>query len=520
MRQTVRMPPATFAVDDAGLTLSGPVADAYDVYVDGRHVWSFSPEGRTRIRWPHAMKPFLDGSGEMAFQAGGTEVWSAKVSFGSGEGPLDFVDSSGIPVMIDKWGLIQRPFSSRDPRVLEEMLDASQQMIDVAEREVGVHPWIAFGTLLGAARSGKVIGHDSDVDLAYLSDKTSPAELNREMFALSRAFRRAGMRVVNKNGSFITVMIKPSDGRSAGVDLYSCFYISDLLHESATVRADVPREAIDPLRPIAFEGRDMPAPADVERLCEVSYGKGWRVPDPSFAHRPPPSTTKRFDGWFGSTMRNRRDWERWHRNTSPDVLEQTSDGAAWVAAHLQPGVHVVDLGAGKGADLLALARAGWSGTGVDYARGSMSPARALAKAEGLPVTFTAMNFYDRRDVLTCAASIAHKHPGPRAVIALGILDSVVPAERDGVYRAIRMLLGRGGRAHLEFAHDVSNWKGGPPQSGNRFALDPAEVARRFAELGAAVVEQGPGPSDAGLLTTRMIVEWPERVRAAIPEDAT
>ena len=139
-----------------------------------------------------------------------------------------------------------------------------------------------------------------------------------ELYDVARALRRHGMTVQNKSGSFITVVFPVPDGSKASIDVYTCFYVGDLLYETATVRAVVPRWAIEPLTELEFEGRMLPAPADPAGMLEVSYGPGWRVPDPSFRHEPGPEITDRFDGWFGSLMRNRRDWERYLTDLDKD----------------------------------------------------------------------------------------------------------------------------------------------------------------------------------------------------------
>jgi hypothetical protein len=46
---------------------------------------------------------------------------------------------------------------------------------------LGVEPFLAYGTLLGAIREDGFIGHDHDFDCAYLSAKTDPAEAAREL---------------------------------------------------------------------------------------------------------------------------------------------------------------------------------------------------------------------------------------------------------------------------------------------------------------------------------------------------
>ena len=155
-----------------------------------------------------------------------------------------------------------------------------------------------------------------------------------ELYDVARALRRHDLTVQHKSGSFITVVFKSPDGGTASIDIYTCFHVGDLLYETATVRAPVPRSAIVPLTELEFEGRMLPAPAHPDRMLAVSYGRGWRVPDPSFKHTPGPEVTERFDGWFGSLMRNRRDWERYLADQAGDEDHGPSDFAAWVADRL------------------------------------------------------------------------------------------------------------------------------------------------------------------------------------------
>src|SRR5690606_744692 len=188
------------------------------------------------------------------FHVTGVQTCALPISrFGTADKRIEFVDRAGIPIMIDKWGLMQRPFTGRGPEVIDRMVEVTEDMVRILREECDVHAWIAFGTLLGAAREGGVIGHDSDIDLAYVSRHTTPAAMARELFTITRVLRRHGLRVLVKSGSFITVLFEAADGGNASIDLYTCFYVGDLLHETATVRAPVPRSAIEPLGEIAFE---------------------------------------------------------------------------------------------------------------------------------------------------------------------------------------------------------------------------------------------------------------------------
>jgi len=508
-------------VDDAGLHFPADYAGSGDVHFDGHHVWSYTAHPRADrdeqlVAWPKRMKRWLNGASDVRVLEDEEELFSGPVTFGTGKGRVRFVDKSGIPVMIDKWGLLQRPFSGRDSSVVEQMVEITDRILEVMESECGVRGWIAFGTLLGAAREGKVIGHDSDIDLAYLSDQQTPAEMAVELYEIGRALRRHGLTVLAKSGSFITVVWTSPDGGMASIDVYTCFYVGDLLHETATVRRQVPRSAILPLIELEFEGRMLPAPADPDAMLAVSYGPGWRVPDPSFKHEPGPETVQRFDGWFSSLMRQRRDWEQHVGDLAKDPGHGASGFAAWVADRLPEDARVVELGSGAGDDALALAERGWDVLAFDYSRQSLRRPQRVARRSKLPATFSHLNLYDLRDVLTRAALIARDRR-PHTLYARELLETLEPDGLDNFWRFASMTMRGGGAVFLEgqalSRRDAGEWRvthGG----GKRFPLDPRLVEGEAVRAGGVVVHRG-GFLDAAAAVAggpparwRMVVEWP------------
>ncbi|WP_435743046.1 methyltransferase domain-containing protein [Nocardioides sp. SYSU DS0663] len=514
-------------VDDAGVHLPDGFEGSADVLFDGHHAWSFAAgPGERFVAWPKRMTRWLDGTSQVRVVAAGTEIFAGEVVFGSGDGRVRFVDKDGIPVMIDKWGLLQRPFSGRDTRVVEQMVEVTEQILDVMRTECGVDGWIAFGTLLGAAREGAVIGHDSDIDLAYLSERDTPAEMALELWGIARALRAHGMRVLHKSAAFITVLFSSPDGGTASIDVYTCFYIGDLLHETATVRRRVPRSAIVPLREISFEGRMLPAPADPDAMLTVSYGPGWRVPDPSFRHEPGPEVTDRFDGWFSSLMRQRRDWERYLADLAQEEGHGPSGFADWVADRLPVGdgedaVRVVELGAGTGQDALRLAERGHRVLALDYGRQSLRAPARRARRDGLPVDFDHLNLYDLRDVLTRGALVARDRARRQAVYARELLEALEPDGAENFWRFVSMTLRTGGTAYL------AGWALSPADAsehraerggGRLHPVDPRVLEGRAVRAGGRVVHREGFLAAAAAVAGgapaqwRMIIEWPERPR--------
>ncbi len=513
------MTKSPLTVDEKGVTLDSVSADSYDVYCDDQHVWSFSPpQSGSFVPWPEPMRRFLDGVADFRVEAGGRVVYEETTRFGTGTERIAFRDKSGIPIMIDKWGLIQRPFTGRGRGVVDQMVQVSDDIIRILADECGVHAWIAFGTLLGAAREGKVIGHDSDIDLAYLSHRPTPAAMALELYDITRALRRHGMRVLPKSGSFITVVFSAPDGGTASIDLYTVFYVGEHLHETATVRAVVPRSAIEPLTTMTFEGRALQAPADAGAMLEVSYGPGWKVPDPSFKHTPGPEVTERFAGWFGSLMRNRRDSERALRTARQAVGLEASAFADWVAERLPPGVPVIEVGCGLGADALRLGEAGWSVTALDYGRGTFREAARRARRRELPVSFEEVNLYELRETLTAAALLARRTTGPRTLVARHLLGRLDADGAANLWRLAGLLLRGGGTAYLE-VEGPGRAERPPAVKVKRYPVTRASAERAARAAGAVDVEILPVPDGQGADGGwRLVAVWPERTTvSADPE---
>ncbi|MGN6779903.1 MAG: hypothetical protein ACTHJH_00185, partial [Marmoricola sp.] len=395
--------------------------------------------------------------------------------------------------------------------VVDAMVDLARQVLQILRDDCGIEGWLSFGTLLGAARDGKAIGHDSDIDLNYLSEKETPAEMARELWDIGRALRRAGLEVQHRSASFVTVRTRVPDGGWGSLDVYTCFYVEDRLHETATVREVVPREAVLPLRDIEFEGHLLPGPADPDRLLTVSYGPQWRVPDPSFRHLPGPDITQRFDGWFGSLMKWRRDWNA-HNARVVQEGGRPSRFARWVAPQLADVEHVVEVGCGAGFDLPAYAAGGRRVLGLDYAL-----PRAAGKGQKRVAT-RELNLDDLRDVLTQGALLSRREVR-QAVVARGLLEALTPDGAEAFFTFCSMVLRRGGRAYLEGVsrtpREAQEWQT-RHESGRIRSLDPVRVAAQAEAAGGRILSRAgfdeaaravrTGPS----ATWRMTVEWSAR----------
>lgn len=500
-------------VDERGIRFRECPSGPCEVLFDGTPVWSLSlpaagdAEGDSSltVSWPENMRAYLHGAAHVAVRNGDDVLDAGEVRFGDEEGRVRFVDAQGIPIVIDKWGIIQRPFQGRGDDVTDRMLDYVEQILRIVDAECSISLWIAFGTLLGAVREGGVIAHDSDIDLAFLSEADTPAGVAEDMFRVRRALSRHDLTVINKTASFLTVVFEAPDGAQASIDIYGCFYVGDLLHETATVRARVPREAVLPLQRIRFEGRLLPGPADPDTVLRASYGPDWRVPDPRFRHQPGDETVHRFEDWFGNLMRQRRPWEVYWRDSPEARRDGPSAFARWVSDRIPPDSLVVDVGAGSGHDSRYFVKNGHRVVGLDYARGSF---RGLETSdESLMVD--RLNLYDGRDTVTRAALVARRR-GPRVVYARSLLDVLEQSGIENFWRFVGMLMRRRGLTYLEFGEwPATSTDLPPPSGGRRYPVDPDEVLARLRAAGGHILERRSRqvPEAEGTRRWRMAAAW-------------
>ncbi len=179
-----------------------------------------------------------------------------------------------------------------------------------ALRDVGVEAFLAYGTLLGAVREGKVIGNDSDADLGYVSHHTHPVDVIRESFRIQRALIGLGYRITRYSALAFKVDVDEGDGVVRGLDVFGGFLMDGHLHLMGEIREPFEESWIFPLGTTTLEGRTFPAPADPDRLLTATYGASWRVPDPAFHFAPPATTVRRLNGWFRGLRVGRARWDR------------------------------------------------------------------------------------------------------------------------------------------------------------------------------------------------------------------
>lgn len=486
---------ARVEVTDEGL-LVPPGERPLVVEIDGHYVWSLTPRrdgrpvpGGVLVPWPAVLRPHLSGRGRVrvADAAGEVVLYDGEVGLGAGEGPLAVVDAAGHRLSVDKVGHLARSFAATDEAVRDEILAGTRRAIDDLREHAGVAAYLNYGALLGAVREGRMLAHDSDTDLCYLSEHTSPADIVTESYRITRAMRARGWRVLRMSGGDVKLLLPLSDGRSCHIDVFAAFHVGDTFFQLGNRSGRLPREAIEPFSTITLHGHSFPAPRDPKAMLAFLYGPQWRTPDPSFKYADPAAGVRRLDGWLRGFRTEMGRWTEFHDGPRRSAVPRTpSSFAQWVAPQLGD-LPVVDLGAGTGRDALWLAAGGRRVTALDFSRGSLGVLRRRARRAEVAMEADQLILGELRSTLLHGTRLARDPHHLYARHLVGCLDA---AALDQLWILARMALRPGGgRLFLELA------VGEPDPRDGLVRRTPLDVVRDGIEASGGVVEHltvGPG----------------------------
>jgi hypothetical protein len=518
-------------VDDEGIRAHSADEVILDVLFDGRRIWSFHLHrdgdygaGGYLVRWPSALRRFLNGTTDLQLveHVSGSVVHQQEIHLGTGDGRIAVVNERGLPLGIDKSLRLAQTFDTRSAEHVAPLLDSIEEVLG-ALRKAGVEPFPAYGTLLGAVRGGRLIGHDSDADLGYVSEHTHPVDVVRESFRLQRSLADMGYRITRYSGAAFKVDVVEADGSVRGLDVFGGFLTDGHLYLMGEIGTPFRREWIYPLGTTTLEGRQLPAPANTDEFLTATYGPTWRVPDPAHKFSTPLSTHRRLTGWFRGTRVRRESWDRTYSQVPsawPDAAPvEPSPFARWVRRR-EGGVpeRIVDIGCGRGVDDLWFARQGASVVGLDYAlRGSL-PVAGLAAGEDVDLEFRHLNLCELRSALAEGARVAHL-PGRTVVTARHVAEATDRVGRGHLWRTAEMMLrGSGSDRPSRLYLEVLTGRGDGVFAREQH-LRPLPLRRVIAELqerGATVVarshswqgtEGGPEDGAARHRVGRLVVEW-------------
>ena len=146
---------------------------------------------------------------------------------------------------------------------------------------LGHATFVNSGTLLGLIRDGKVIGSDTDADLAVLLSSSSPRDVSEEWTALRTRLDKSGLlnpRFDNFGKNHCRVFVHGG----VSVDLFPAWIADNCVYVWPHTHGELPAAALLPLEQHAIAGSSVAVPRDPEPMLELNYGPDWRIPDPTF----------------------------------------------------------------------------------------------------------------------------------------------------------------------------------------------------------------------------------------------
>jgi len=509
-----------FAVSRRGVRVPSGLHQVIDVQFDGERVWSFNPERdrsaahRGWIPWPRVLDGHLSGVAEVSLvlHGSGESVFAERVGFGTGTDSIRLVNQDGQAVAVDKAGHLQRMFDRTDDALTEAVLERVEQVLHDLREVCGLDAFLAFGCLLGAVRDGHLIGHDSDVDLSYLSRHTHPFDVIRENRQACNTMRSLGWSITRMSAGDFKIWVKPGGGRRVGIDVFAAFHVDGTFYMVPSVTGDLDRTSLLPVGEVTLEGRSLVAPANPVDLLELTYGPGWRVPDPSFEYDPSRSTLRRLNGWLRNNRKHLRHWGDFYKSRASQRVPTTpAPFATWVADQLETPQHILDVGCGNGRDSVFFAERGHRVTALDASLAARRLTRRLATKRGVTVPVGELNLNDLFSMLASGARFAHLEKPPQ-IYARFLLDAIEGDTRRNFFRWAQMIQRRGGVTYLEFRTWRGTLRGTAFPFHYRALLDPRRVIAEIERYGGSVVHREQGVGLARFETEnphvcRLVVRW-------------
>jgi SAM-dependent methyltransferase len=358
---------------------------------------------------------------------------------------------------------------------------------DFLRERLGIEAFFIYGTLLGAVREGGPIGHDSDLDLGFVSHHQDPQAAAAELRDIAFALIQAGFRV-RAHRHHLRIASDFDGHRDVHVDLFHTFFdTDDVLRFPYGVAGvgDIHRSEWGPLRETPFAGGSGPIPSCAEKVAAVLYGAGWREPQPGFVwDRDRQASAK--DAWMSAADVRDIYWADFYANSE---LMGPSQFFAYVDAHQATPLAVLDLGCGDGRDSFAFARSGRAVVGVD--RSTVAIDRARAAADGSAIEFRVADVADA-DAIGAAIDRLRDAAGGGPVLYYlrFLLHAIVPEDQRALLETLAAKAEPGDVLAAEFRTEAD--KAAKKVHGNhyrRFQNGPEFGATLADQFGFEVLEQ-------------------------------
>jgi hypothetical protein len=149
--------------------------------------------------------------------------------------------------------------------------------------DAGFKVFLNSGTLLGLTRDGKLIEHDNDIDLAIILQAESEDEAIIEWKNLPEKLTKLGIFLEGSQDYNGFMRLKPVAGFD--VDIFPGWFSKDKVFVYPHTFGELTPAEVYPFKTCKITGLNLPS--EPEKMLEINYGPGWKVPDQLFKFRKP-----------------------------------------------------------------------------------------------------------------------------------------------------------------------------------------------------------------------------------------
>jgi len=346
-----------------------------------------------------------------------------------------------------QWNSYVRPFDSFSDEEISGLLGFCSESTKVAEKFSGKKCFLAYGALLGLERSGKLIPHDFDIDVAIdcgLSTKDEVAELCRKLII---RFLDAGYEVKAKCFAQFFVLPPKHVKPRYKVEFFASWIEEDRFYLYFALPGVNIVDSLFPLKDVELEGHHFLAPKIPEDLLAATYGEDWKIPNPEFKYCMTPDRWAPFTSFFFS--RNKKQWDEYYseKGTSVQCDEDTnSDIDYTLNLPNSDAMCILDIGCGNGKAAIGLANKGHLVTAIDTSQVAIDQANIIADRNSI-LSFSAevVNLYDIPE----AEDFSSRNEGKfELIMANDLINHISPVGESMMFRLAFKTLSGNGALHI------------------------------------------------------------------------
>jgi phosphorylcholine metabolism protein LicD len=164
----------------------------------------------------------------------------------------------------------------RTPEECQHYIDAAKEFILWFERAFKLPVYLIYGSLIGACRGQKLIPHDYDVDIAYLSKETDINKVIHEAKYIAATLKNNNML---KNQCEVGHYHALSLDKEILLDLWTSWITpDDKFYAIGAYNGNLKREDVLPFKTEMFETEPFKIPNNFDKFLTDYYGD-WRTPN-------------------------------------------------------------------------------------------------------------------------------------------------------------------------------------------------------------------------------------------------